>query len=157
MVSVSLYWEEIADIFRFERGLNSRDEIWATVLLAYMERPLFGWGMDAGWAMGWASAGEFEGSSAHSGYLHTLLRIGGVGALVVYGGLVYLLWWSFKGSLVALVENQIAWASVVLYLVNSIFRTYSFGGVGLLPIVAALGLSVILYRRKRMVRRVICH
>lgn len=149
IVSTGVYWEEIYDIFRFARGLNMRDEIWAAVMVAWFERPWLGWGLETGSAMGLVTSGELEGRSAHSGYLHTLLRLGFVGVVVVYGGLLYFLWWSLNGNPTLVAENKLAWSCVVLYLANSMFRTYSFGGVGLLPLVGALAISVLIYRRKR--------
>lgn len=145
-IGFSLYWSEIQTIFRLERGLNNRDEIWAAVILAWLERPLLGWNTESSAAIGLASAGEFAGRSAHSGFLHTLLSKGLLGFVLVYGCVVYILSRVYVRFSKSLSEVLIPIGCIVFFLVNSLFRTYSFGGIGLLPLLALLGLSVSLYK-----------
>lgn len=145
-LAFSLYWAEIQEIFRFERGLNLRDEIWVAVIFAWLERPLLGWSTEAGAALGFASGGEFAGRSAHSGFLHALLSGGVVGFALIYGFLLYCLALIVNRLPLDLDGALIPLACVGFFLMNSLFRTYSFGGVGLVPLLALLGLSVCLHK-----------
>ncbi len=140
-----LFYEDFYSIFRLHRGLNARDEIWTIAIHAWLEKPFFGWSFNTGEAMGIFSYGEFEDKSTHSGYIHTLLRGGIISFIVVYGMVLYSIFCGLGLSRKAWIDHKWAVGAVVTYLVASGFRSYSFGGLGLLPLLASIALSLCLH------------
>lgn len=146
IIAIPLYFHDaFYSIFRLSKGLNMRDDIWSVAIDAWLERPLFGWGINTGWVMGTFSAGDLESTSTHSGYLQLLVRGGIVSFLLVYGFLLSAVYTGMRSRKDALVKHRWSLASVVFYLVASGFRTYSFGGLGLLPLLAGIAVSIIFH------------
>ena len=139
--------DHLYDAFRLYKGLNSRDHIWDTGVRLWLERPLFGWGADVEVAKRFVAGALPEGQSLHSGYLHTLVRGGLSAAFFTYGFFVCALAWGLGRRGTVWYAERWPVAIVVFYLVNAAFRTYSVGGLGLLPALAALGLSCCLHAR----------
>lgn len=152
LLTGGIYYDTLYEVFRMERGLNARDDIWVTVLDAWLDRPILGWGMEGDVAMGVYSYGDLEGRSTHSGYLHLLLKGGIVSFIIVYGLLFYFYYWSIKRRNLYFVD-RFAIACIIFYLINSLFRVYSVGGVGLIPLLPLLALSVLMYRKNEILKR----
>jgi len=148
----TVYWDWIETAFRFDRGLNFRDVIWSAGLQLWIERPLLGYGYAGATS---DMLGELIGreGSLHSGYLSTLTRGGALLFVLVYGGVTGILilglglsrerWWRHRWPV----------AIVIFYLANSAIRSFNLGGLGLLPLVTAIALSVILYAKYLEVTR----
>ncbi|HOX26715.1 MAG TPA: O-antigen ligase family protein [Candidatus Krumholzibacteria bacterium] len=147
VIAFSVYYEQIYDVFRLAKGLNRRDLIWSQGVDLWLQRPVLGWGLDVEVAQRFAAGALPEGVSFHSGYLHTLVR-GGVALFVFsFGFLILGVAWGlgFSGPRWCAYHWEVG--VVVFYLINGAFRTYSLGGMGLLPALAVTALSTCLHAR----------
>ena len=144
--AILLSWDAVYHILRLERGLNFRDALWRAGIQIWLERPLLGWGY-AGAAT--ERLGEMTGreASLHNGYLESLVRSGIFGFLLSYGLAIVL----FIFSLIKNRKNlrPLIWPAmlVIFWLVNTAVRTFSFGGLGLLPVASVTALSVMVFYR----------
>jgi O-antigen ligase len=149
LVGFLVFYDQIYDIFRLAKGLNMRDRIWSRGFELWQQRPLLGWGLDVNVAKRFEAGPLPEGKSLHSGYLYTLVR-GGLALFVFsYGLLVSALIWGLGRRRELWLRYRWAAGAVIFYLINAAFRTFSLGGLGLLPVLAAVGLSLCLHARVR--------
>ncbi|QIB65973.1 O-antigen ligase family protein [Kineobactrum salinum] len=133
------------EALRLWKGLAMRGDLWSAAWELWMMRPVFGWGDLGGEGLATITYGEYEGSSMHSGYLNTLVRGGMVQFFASFGFVVFALLWGLGRSRVRWYINRWAVGGIVFYLVNAIFRTYSIGGLGLLPVIVLIASSICLY------------
>jgi hypothetical protein len=148
-VVLSAYSDQIYDNLRLAKGLNKRDLIWSEGVSLWLQKPVLGWGLEVEIAQRFAAGALPEGVSFHSGYLHTLVRGGLALFLFSFGFMALGVVWGLGSSGRRWFNYRWAVATVVFYLLNAAFRTYSLGGMGLLPAVAATALSMCLYSRVR--------
>jgi O-antigen ligase len=141
-------WPAAADALRVDRGLNYRDALWSAGLELWMERPLLGYGYAAATSDLLGHMVDRAGS-LHSGYLETLNRGGALLFGLVYGSVITIVLSALRLSRDRWCRNGWPVAIVVFWLVNSAFRTFTLGGLGLLPVAAGLALSSILYSNYR--------
>lgn len=140
--------DKVSDLLRLERGLNARDVIWAEALESWWSSPIIGLGGEARSVLIEDSSGEVQSRSLHSGYL-TVLQSGGI-VLFVLSYLIIPLAFIIGLGPSRRLWRRGKWAVAILtfYLVNSIFRNFAIGGVGLLPVIAAVAISAILFMRR---------
>lgn len=135
------YYPTIADTFRFAKGLNNRDTIWGAAVKMYSQRPWIGWGGHNYIADQLLTHGS-PNASVQSTFLIYLLRVGAVGFILV-GALLLAAVPPLRNSAFR-ARNAWAYALVLYWLINSAVRTYTLGGLGAIPVLATVGLSVLL-------------
>jgi hypothetical protein len=141
-VVVHRFQDVITVGLRIYKGLNDRDVIWEAARELFTSRP---------W-LGWASVSTVEtellllgstNASVQSTWIMLLLRNGLVGTALLTALLVAV-------TLVVVRDARLrhahAWAIalVVAWVVNSFVRTFSLGGIGFVPLLAALAIGRLL-------------
>ena len=147
VIAISSYPDVVYSVFRLERGLNYRDVIWRAGLSLWAERPILGWGSGIGSLLTKAGPDDLLGQSLQSGYMHTLLRGGLLLFCVTYSTLIFAVIWGLGKNKRLWYQYRWPVAIIVFYGVSSLVRTYSVGGLGLLPIMLGLATSACLYAR----------
>lgn len=87
--------------------LTGRTDVWAAVLPAMGQQPIFGYGFGSFWTD--ARRQFYEISDAHNGYLDILLELGAVGLTFYFGWLLSCAW-KFHGAL----ARNYNWASLAI-------------------------------------------
>ncbi len=133
-VSLVTSSDDVQSAIRVHKGLNGRDVRWESAMDAIAEHPWLGMGLEVE-----VEASSSAVGSAQNTLIMSLLRVG------VLGSVPWILLVLF--CLVRSVRCKVpAWApcAVVVWLIDGTVRVYSLGGIGLIPMIAALGLAEII-------------
>ena len=135
--------DRVDQAFRLYKGFNARDEIWAAAVEMFYERPLVGWGSIA--TINESLVDEFgsPNTSTQNTLFFSLLRIGILGTVCWLLQVLMACYYGFRRSST---RFQHTWALCGIFFVgfDSMFRTYSFGGVGFIPLALAFFCSALL-------------
>jgi O-antigen ligase len=97
------HFEGVTNAFGRNETFTGRTVIWALVVQAILDRPLFGYGYEAFWQSYEGPSGEIwklfgqPFSNAHNGFLEIWLGIGLLGLVVVCVAMAVLFRWAFRG------------------------------------------------------------
>lgn len=139
----SLYEFIMLDL-RFIRGLNGREDIWGIWFRRFIERPIFGWGTMDIVASDFIETYGYS-RSFHNSYLTVLYR-GGVSLfLATYGLMAVVIIYNIRKVKDYFYANRYCMGIIAFYLINSMVRNFSFGGIGLLPLTFGIALSICFY------------
>lgn len=134
--------EYFSSLFRFERGLNLRDDIWIASTEIIKKYPLFGVGAPSTIETMMLEGGS-PTSSTQSTLILTLLRTGIIGTM----SLITIIFICILPAVISSeVRKQLAWAIAIIayWIIDGSTRTYSLGGLGAIPLIVAISLSYIL-------------
>lgn len=137
------YYEVLEEAFRLYKGLNNRDTIWLDVLEMIKQNLFFSVGHDPQYYLGNFGSGELQDSSFHNGYLFLIGQSGIIVFLLTYFILFFMLFYGLKHNKALWFKYRWVVASIVFFLVMTFSRTYNIGGLGLVPILLALSLSLV--------------
>jgi O-antigen ligase len=132
------YEDVLSDLLRVYKGFNGRDLIWFAVLQGIADNWAFGIGADTSSALETIGAGEFGGRSTHSGFLEVVFKFG-----VIQGSILWALILLYLTQMKR--RTKLGWLAFYLtsfFILMACFRTYHPGGVGLIPLLGAIGLAV---------------
>jgi O-antigen ligase len=150
----SLYYEYYDTLYtglRLGRGLNLRDTIWSSGIELWLQRPFLGWGAANASLLTGIESGLGD-RSLHSGYVYSLVRGGLIGLFVSFGFVFFCVLWGLGLNKRSWFEYRWAVAAVSFYLISTATRTYSIGGLGLLPLLLGIAMSLCFYARSPLAR-----
>ena len=127
---------------RIERGLNSRDSIWLAAWEVIKSHPLFGIASPSHLRLELLLAGS-PVTALQNSYLLTAARIGALGLVLtisVFGFALRRAWRAIRSS--AMVACAVA--GLTLILTDSLARSYSLGGIGLVPVCLSIFVGLLL-------------
>ncbi len=115
---------------RVNRGLNGREIRWESAFIEIRKSPWLGHMINYS-----VETGTDDLGSAQSTTITSLLRVGILGTFAWLIAILY-------GVILGIQRPQSAWAlcALVSWILDGFARTYSFGGVGLIPLIALLAL-----------------
>ncbi|MFD1007280.1 O-antigen ligase family protein [Oceanisphaera ostreae] len=142
--------EFLQEASRYERGLNSRDMIWAEAYNLWLKNPWFGYGDVDTFSR--LTTVDIGGGSIQSGYYSLLLRGGVVSFTLTYVFILCAIFFKVGFNSERIYDNRWELAIVVFFLINTYVRTYNVGGLGLLPISFVIALSSLLFKDELKVK-----
>lgn len=134
---------------RIYRGLNNRDDLWLLGWKFVLDSPFFGIGSieqiknlmmeNLGWQI----------SSVQNSFLFSLLRIGflGTGVVVMIIIIAILRFLTHRDKSETYI---ICFCTLSAVLMDSMVRTYTLGGIGFVPVVMSICISILVYGDKRL-------
>jgi O-antigen ligase len=145
------FYDTVYREIRLDRGLNSRDVLWAAGIELWWQRPLLGSGTASGSLLANIDSITTE-RSLHSGYVHMLATRGLFGFFASFGFVLFCIFWGLGFNRRIWFKYRWAVASISFYLISTAARTYSIGGLGLLPLLLGIAMSLCFYARSPIIR-----
>jgi O-antigen ligase len=134
---VESFSEDFSSLFRVYKGFNGRDEIWGSAYSVAVEHFWFGVGADTAQAFGSVGSGEAAGRSTHNGIIELSLKFGVIQSIL----LVAILFASAWKSPLETRSQRLAFFCTMFFFAMTMTRTYHLGGVGIIPLLAAIGFN----------------
>lgn len=133
-----LQQDDVSQSLRIYKGFNSRDLIWEASLDVISENILLGVGDIEVSSREIVEAGSTNSTSQNS-MLSMLLRVGVLGSLYMIGFFLVGLLQTVKIAASGMTQQQYCLISIFgIFVLDGLFRSYSVGGVGLIPLIGVV-------------------
>lgn len=140
-----LYGDWAYQNLRIYKGFNSRDLIWDSALKMISTRPILGWGSISSIENALITDFGAPTTSVQNSIILSVVRVGFLGTIFWVIIVTIPLLKAFRCTSCASLLKLLS--AIILIIIDSFFRTYSYGGVGFIPLIFLIYLSVI-YRHK---------